>query len=162
MVGCREGDNQARLGLEEGMLDPLSLEALGHDMRRGGQRCVHVATREAANIEHVAGLVKGRGAGLERREGIGYRRQHLVIDADGLRRRAGLVLALGNHHREHVADAAGELAGRHKDRPVANDRAHEALAGDIAGGEHAHHASQPEGRGRVDSEHSRPGMGGEH
>jgi len=47
------------------------------------------------------------------------------------------VLAVGHHHRQHVANAAGGLAGGDDQRPVADDEAVAAEAWNVGRGEDA-------------------------
>ena len=132
-VGQRHGE--ARLGLEEQVLDALRPPFAADDMGRGGERRVHVAARVARRREHVA--VPGidlRRAGLDRLRRVEHRGQRLVFDVDERRGLSGERGRFGGHRREHVADIARLLALGDEDGPVGVDLPDPAVARDIGRG----------------------------
>ena len=76
----------------------------------------------------------------ERGHRVGERREDLVLDLDEGRGRAGRGAVLGGDERQHVTDVPGGLAHRDQLGPVGDDLALVALAGDVGGGQHGHHA----------------------
>ena len=153
-VPVRHGERG--LGLEEGVLDELRPERLGHHVGRTGEGGVDVAALHARDREYVAALVQlGRTVG-QRRERVRHRLEHLVLDLDERRRRAGRMARLGGDGCDHVADVRGDLALGHELPPVALDRALHAIAGHVGGRDDGHDARRRERLRDVDSEDPRP------
>ena len=116
-------------------------------------------------VDHVARRFRMqlRRARLDRRANIGGGRKFFVIDDDGFRRIARLVLGLGDHHRDRLADEAHRLR-RHRrprahlhrravlgcDRPAA-DQIADLVVDDLLSGQHADHARHLHRRRRIDA-----------
>ncbi len=100
------GNRESRLGLEEGVLDELRSERLGQHVGRALEPRVDVAATNDRRREHVAALVQSRRVGLQRRERVRDRVEHLVLDVDELGGLACAVAALRHDDREDVADVA--------------------------------------------------------
>jgi len=145
-------DGEGGLGFEEGVLDALGGESLLDHVRRIGQRPVHIAAGEGADLEQVAPGMDGGRVGDERRIGGVDGIEDLIIHRDCVRRRARAVLAIGHHHRQHVADITGNLAGGDDQRPVVDDEAMVADSGDVAGGEDTLDPGRFQAIGGVDAE----------
>ena len=132
------------------MFDGLGAERLADDVGGRRERGVDVADLDLARRQQVAGLVDPGRVVLEGGHRVDDGRQHLVVDLDQRRGLAGRMTGLGGHHREHVADVAGGLAFGDQQRPILEDEALEALAGDVAPGGHPDHARDLLGRRGID------------
>ncbi len=105
-------------------------------------------------VDHVARgfRMQLRRARLDCGADIGRNRQFLIVDDDGFRRVAGLVLGLGNHHRDRLSGEAHDFR-RHRrpsahlhagavlrrDRPAA-DQIADLVVDDFLSGQHPDHA----------------------
>ncbi len=155
------GHGQRRLGLEEGMFDDLGAEGLRDHVRRPRESGIDVAALQLRDRQHVAALVQRGGAVGQRCERVRHRFEHLVLDVDERRRRAGRVARLRGNDGDRVADVRGDLPLRHELAPVALDRSLHALAGYVGGREDGHHARLGERLCGVDADDPRPGVVGE-
>ena len=124
---------------------------------------VDVAAGVHAARQHVVvGAPHGQlGAGLDRRQRVGHRRQHVVADLDQLGRRPRLLARLGDDDGQHVAGVRRAPADRDHDRPVLVDDPDPQLARDVGRREHADDAGGGRRRRRVDRRDVGAGVGGE-
>ena len=142
---------QARLRLEEQMLDALRRPCAADHMGRGGQGGLDVAARVARRREQVVMLgVDARRAGLQRFGGVEHGGQRLVFDLDQLDRLARDARGFGGDRGEHVADAARLFALGDETGPVLVDLADPALARHVLGGGDRDDAGQRARPGDVD------------
>ncbi|MHC2255353.1 hypothetical protein ACVILK_005045 [Bradyrhizobium embrapense] len=116
-------------------------------------------------IDDVAGGfgMQLRCARLDRGLDVGRRGKLFVVDDDGFRRVPGLVLGLGDHHRDRLSDEAHGLR-RHRrprahfhrravlrgDRPAA-DQVADLVVDDLLSGQHRDHAGHLHCLGGVDA-----------
>ena len=114
---------QARLGLEERVLDGLGPERCRRDVGGGCQRGIRVASAHDGALDEVAARVDLRGAVGERIERVGHRRQRLELDIDHGRRLARRLARLRGDRGQHVPHVAHRLALGHEQRPVGDDQA---------------------------------------
>ena len=133
LVAVPGRDGQRRFRLQEGVLDALGLEHLVDGVGTGRQQAVDVAAGvHAARQDVVVGAPHGQlGAGLDRRQGIGHRCEHVVADLDQLRRRPRLLARLGDDDGQHVAGVRRATADGDHDRPVLVDDPDAQLARDV-------------------------------
>ena len=116
-------------------------------------------------VDHVARgfRMQLRRARLDRGADVGRDRQFLIVDDDGFRRVPGLVLGLGDHHRDRLSGEAhdfrrhrrprahlhaGAVLGR--DRPAA-DQVADLVVDDLLSGQHPDHAGHVLCRRDVDA-----------
>jgi hypothetical protein len=85
----------------------------------------------------------------------------LVFDFDGGGGISGAVLGIGHDHRQHVSDVPSGLALRHQQRPVVDDQAVVADAGDVLGGDDALDPRHLGGLRCLDPRHPGAGVVGE-
>ena len=107
----------------------------------------------------VAVMVDQRRVGSHGLPGIADRRQDLVLHLDELFGLVQDLLGLGGHDADGVAQVVGDAAHGDHGVPVLFQVSHLVLAGDVGGGEDAHHARQGLGLLGVDGQHPGPGMG---
>ena len=153
-------DRRARLHRvrHQAVVGDVERDHVGRGFERGFG-CGFVA--DGPIVDHVAGglRVKLRRAWLDRGADIGRRRKLLIFDDDGFRRVLGLVLGLGDHHRDRLPDKAHRVR-RHRrprahlhrgavlggDRPAA-DQIADLVVDDLLAGQHADHARHFHRRG---------------
>ena len=155
------GHGQGRLGLQEGLLHPLGLKRLPHDVSRRGQRILHVAApgvrrhRQDVAVQSPHRVLGAVGHGRGR---VGYRGQRLVDHVDQLRRPAGRLAAVGHHQGHDVAQVgrAATLGDEH--RPVLVDQPDAQVAGNVGSGEHSRHTGHGLSPAGIDGNHVGPGV----
>ena len=143
------------LGLQEGVLGEGRDEGVGNGIGRGSEGRLGVAAGDVALLadvvlehhvvaEGVERLVDDRGVGGGGLVYVANGRELLVLDLDELLCALEGLAVLGDHKRDGVADAAGDVALRDHDVPVLNEVAH-LVDGHVGGGEDAHDAGQGAG-----------------
>ena len=165
-VDAPAGHRQARLRLEEGVLDELRRPGPGDHVRRARQRRVGIAARRLRRRQHVVGVavlrMQQRRTGGERLRGRGQRLEHLVVDGDELGGAARDQAAVGRDGDDDVAGVARLLADGDEERPVGIDEPLPALSRHVGGTDDRVYARQrPRGR-HVDGANARPRMRREH
>ena len=161
-VLVREGDGA--LGLQEGMLGKGRGKALRHGERALCQRLGGVAARHVTALAHVVlelhrvakgkeAVVQARGVGSLGLGDIAHGLQRLVINLYELLGLLERRLVLGNHQRDGVTHAAGDIARRDHDVPVL-DKVADLVDRHVLGAQDTHHAGQGLGLGGIDGEHT--------
>ena len=159
IVGADRGARLHGIG-DQAVVDEVDLGDMGR-VAEGGVGCRFVADRP---VEHpvVGSHLMDLGLGFH---GIGHvhnMRQHAVADLHRSRRGLGLLLGLGHHHGDMVADIANLALGEDRmraglhgravlgvDHPAA-DQSADLVLGDVLAGEDADHAGHLLRLGGVD------------
>ena len=153
--------HEARLRLEEGVLDRLGPEHLGHDVGRQFQRRVDVPAADHRLGEQVSARVDPGRSVCEGGKGVRDRLQDVVLDVDERGGRACRRPRLGGDRGKDVPDVSGGLALSHEERPVERDEPLVTLAGHVAGRDDPHDPGMRCGTGDVDPPDGGPRMIGE-
>ena len=161
-VLVREGNGT--LGLQEGMLGKGRGKALRHGERAFGQCLGGVAARHMTALAHVVlelhcvakgkeTVMQARGVGGLGLGDVAHGLQRLVIDLYELLGLLERRLVLGNHQRDGITHAAGDIALGDHDVPVL-DKVADLVDRHVLGAQDAHHAGQGLGLGGIDGEHA--------
>ena len=157
------GRGQRRLGLEEGLLDPLGLERLPHDVGRRRQRGLDVAAPGVGRAGQLVAVQLPHGVlvGGQRGVGVDHRRQHLVVHLDQGGRPLGRGPVAGHDDGQHVAEVRRPPALGDEHRPVLVDQPDPQLARDVGRGQDRLDPGHGRRRGGVDAQDVGPGVVGQ-
>ena len=139
-------------------------KALRHGKRALRQRLGGVAARHVTALTHVVlelhcvakgkeAVVQARGVGSPGLDNVTHGLQRLVIDLYELLGLLERRLVLGNHQRDGITHAAGDIALGDHDVPVL-DKVADLVDRHVLGAQDAHHAGQGLGFGGIDGEHT--------